>query len=190
MSSALLLVSSTSWTPDEDFAVLLDAMVQYDARASRNPSLCLPHILLFVTGKGPLKEYYINKIDQLHLTRVAIRTVWLEPEDYPRLLGCADLGVSLHASSSGVDLPMKVVDMLGSHTPVCALGYPCLADEMVTEGKNGVLFETSDGLCEKLERLLERDWEGLRRLQRYVQRTGYGTWEQEWESKAKSVIFG
>ena len=29
-----LIVSSTSWTPDEDFSILLDAAVQYDTKVA------------------------------------------------------------------------------------------------------------------------------------------------------------
>jgi beta-1,4-mannosyltransferase len=31
----------------------------------------------------------------LKLNRVVLRTAWLESEDYPKLLGVSDLGVSL-----------------------------------------------------------------------------------------------
>uniref|UniRef100_A0A2P2M0F5 Beta1 4 mannosyltransferase n=1 Tax=Rhizophora mucronata TaxID=61149 RepID=A0A2P2M0F5_RHIMU len=122
-----LLVSSTSWTPDEDFGILLEAAVMYDRRVAAilneddsieeeivwkeilaGKQCMFPRLLFVITGKGPEKEKYEEKIRRLCLKPVAFRTMWLSAEDYPLLLGSADLGVCLHTSSSGLDLPMKV----------------------------------------------------------------------------------
>jgi beta-1,4-mannosyltransferase len=73
-----------------------------------------------------MKEYYLNEIKKHRLQYVSILTMWLSAEDYSTLLGSADLGISLHSSSSGLDLPMKVVDMFGSGLPVCALKFKWL----------------------------------------------------------------
>ena len=93
-----LVTSSTSWTPDEDFGLLLDALVMLEERISLASSPL--KILLVVTGKGPQKTMYEKKISQLKMASVAVQTVWLQPGDYPRLLACADVGVSLHTSTS------------------------------------------------------------------------------------------
>ena len=70
--------------------------------------VALPRLLILVTGKGPQREHYQRRMAALRLQHVAFRTLWLEAQDYPLLLGSADLGISLHTSSSGLDLPMKV----------------------------------------------------------------------------------
>ena len=104
----LLVVSSTSWTPDENFALLLDALVLVDRELEAKHVKGLK-IAVVVTGKGPEKAHYEARMQTLQLKHVSVATAWLKPEDYPKLLGSADLGVSLHTSSSGLDLPMKVV---------------------------------------------------------------------------------
>jgi len=79
--------------------------------------------------EGPLRGHWERKMASLRLQRVALRTLWLEPGDYPRILGSADLGVSLQHSSSGWTCPWKVVDMFGCSLPVCALAYSWYAKE-------------------------------------------------------------
>ena len=118
-----LIVSSTSWTLDEDFGVLLDALKIYEttARVSHH----LPKVIVIVTGRGPLQSAFLAQIAELESSwqYVRVRTTWLASEDYPKLLGAADLGVSLHWSSSGLDLPMKIVDMFGAGLPVLSRDF-------------------------------------------------------------------
>ena len=105
---------------------------------------------MLVTGKGVGKRAFEREIERLEVFEewewVRIRTEWLSLEDYPKLLGTllsllpppssrrtdevsenelgsGDLGISLHTSTSGLDLPMKVVDMFGCGLPVLALGF-------------------------------------------------------------------
>lgn len=139
-----LIVSSTSWTEDEDFSILLSAIDSYEAAAAADPSV-YPKLLFVITGKGPLKSYYEEKISKMQLSHTRIVTLWLSASDYPQLLGCADLGVSLHKSTSGMDLPMKVVDMFGCGLPVCALGFDSI-DELVHDGENGLIFKNAEQL--------------------------------------------
>ncbi|XP_076065591.1 ALG1, chitobiosyldiphosphodolichol beta-mannosyltransferase [Oratosquilla oratoria] len=146
-----ILVSSTSWTEDEDFSILLHALSDYEAVRKEFPSH-YPPLIVVITGKGPQKEYYLSLIEEQNWQHVAVVTPWLDASDYPRLLASADLGVSLHYSSSGLDLPMKVVDMFGCGLPVAAINFQALP-ELVKHNENGLIFETKEELANLLQ-----DW--------------------------------
>lgn len=90
-----LLVSSTSWTEDEDFRILLLALQAYETKRSTGKS-GLPPLICVITGKGPMKHTYCNIIASKKWRHVQVITPWLQPQDYPRLLASADLGVCLH----------------------------------------------------------------------------------------------
>ncbi|XP_070837117.1 chitobiosyldiphosphodolichol beta-mannosyltransferase [Chaetodon trifascialis] len=185
-----LLLSSTSWTEDEDFSVLLQALEEYEAFVRGGASL--PDVLCVITGKGPQKEHYRKLIGSLHLEHVTICTPWLEAEDYPVLLGSADLGVCLHKSSSGLDLPMKVVDMFGCCLPVCAIHFDCL-HELVKHEQNGLIFRDSQELAEQLKSLLSDfpSSEGRLGAFRRNLRTSRGQrWDDNWDQNVLPLITG
>jgi len=47
----------------------------------------LPDLVCAITGKGPLKDFYMAIIDLKNWKHVKIKTPWLENEDYPKILG-------------------------------------------------------------------------------------------------------
>ena len=66
------------------------------------------------------------------------------------MVGSADLGLCLHRSSSGLDIPMKVADMFGAGLPVCALDYGSCLTEQVRHGENGLVFADASQLAAQL----------------------------------------
>ncbi|XP_050312422.1 chitobiosyldiphosphodolichol beta-mannosyltransferase [Anthonomus grandis grandis] len=141
-----LLVSSTSWTEDEDFSILFSALQNYEDHYTSHK---LPDLICFITGKGHSKQFYCDKIKNQQWQHVTVITPWLEPSEYPKIIASADLGVSLHTSSSGLDLPMKVVDMFGCCLPVLAHDFKCL-NELAVHGENSYSFSTAEELSEQL----------------------------------------
>ncbi|CAI5736387.1 unnamed protein product [Hyaloperonospora brassicae] len=183
-----VIISSTSWTADEDFGILLAALELLDQRTSSLSSSEFPNLLVVVTGKGPQKAMYLEKIRQLAFKRIRIATMWLEASDYPLVLGSADLGVCLHTSSSGLDLPMKVLDMFGCGLPVCAIGFKCLA-ELVQHDKNGLVFESPEQLSAQLYGLLKghpTDTADLHRLRSSL--TTVEHWPENWNRVASPLF--
>ena len=136
---------------------------------------------------------YLDRISSLtssgKLNNITIRTAWLTAQDYATLLACADLGVCLHKSSSGVDLPMKVVDMFGAGLPVVGYaGYESWG-ELVKEGVNGRGFETSEELAQVLEELFV-DIAGimLGKLRKGAEEEGRRRWDEEWNGVAGRLL--
>jgi beta-1,4-mannosyltransferase len=185
-----VLVSSTSWTPDEDFSILLDALVGYSSTLSGNRKL--PELLVVITGKGPQKSHYLKKIAELEksgkLKNVSIKTAWLPTFAYARLLASADLGISLHQSSSGVDLPMKVVDMFGAGLPVAGYSSYESWPELVKEGVNGRGFSTTEELHSLLTQLLSDDGTKLAKLRDQVLAERVHSWDEEWAEVAAPAM--
>lgn len=222
-----IIVSSTSWTEDEDFNILLNALIQYDETVSsykdedcknnsvqttdindyiqsilktsnKNgsvfelPNRGLYKLAVIITGKGPDKVKYENKIKELKLKSVRIITKWLESNEYPLLLGSVDFGLSLHKSSSGIDLPMKIIDMFGCCLPVLSIDYKCLREELVENGKNGLLFTDSHDLYILLILIFNKDYD-IEVLIKYFKnniklKNQSGDWNKIWLNKFKSII--
>ena len=164
-SKPIIMISSTSWTPDEDFSMLLDSFIKTEEmildtiedKSQKNiyniTQDKIKKILFLITGRGPMRDKFMEKVSEANLKFFDVKSIWLESDDYPKLLSLVDLGISLHYSSSGIDLPMKVVDMFSGCLPVASIYYETI-NELVEENVNGFLFKNSKDLCKILTNVI------------------------------------
>jgi len=189
------VVCPTSWTEDEDFDVVIDAVLRLEDRIrgweALSRSRRFPDLVILVTGDGERRTKFERRFAGLPARRVHLRARWLEPEDYPRVVGSADLGLCLHRSSSGLDIPMKVADMFGAGVPVCALDYGATLAERVRHGSNGLLFSTAEQLANVLFDLFETfpaDDQLFERLRSGARKSARMSWDEGWTREALPVV--
>jgi beta-1,4-mannosyltransferase len=189
------IVCPTSWTEDEDFDVVIDAVLRLEDRIrgweTMSKARRFPDLAILVTGDGARRTEFERRFAGLPARRVHLRARWLEPEDYPRVVGSADLGLCLHRSSSGLDIPMKVADLFGAGVPVCALDYGATLAERVRHGTNGLLFSTADQLASMLFDLFEEfpaDDQTFDRLRTGARKSARMSWDEGWTREAQPVL--
>lgn len=189
------IVCPTSWTEDEDFDVAIEAVMQLEERirgweAGRSGRR-FPDLVILVTGDGARRAEFERRFAGLPARRIQLRARFLEPDDYPRVVGSADLGLCLHRSSSGLDIPMKIADLFGAGVPVCAIDYGACLAERVRHGDNGLLFSTGRQLADVLFDLFETfpvDQTMLDRLRAGARKSARPTWEEGWVREAQPVL--
>jgi len=180
-----IVVCPTSWTPDEDFDLLLEAL----ERAERQLGGARPQLAVLLTGRGALRESFESRLAKRRLISIVVRTIWLEPADYPMLIGMADIGLCLHQSSSGLDLPMKLADLRGAGVPVAVYDYGPVLGEVMTMGQEGVLFRDPGELAKLLAAVGRPSADaGLAQARAWLAHHPPERWETQWTQSARPVL--
>ncbi len=185
----VVLVSSTSWSQDEDMVMLLDALAMLAAPAADRHGVARP-LVLVATGLGPGRAAFETRARGIESPGLRIVTGWLAEDLYRDLLRAADLGISMHRSASGLDLPMKIVDMIEAGLPVLAYDYaPCLGELLPRERAAG-LFTTASELAACLRTLMRDDPElaRLTRARAEIAELALPGWAEEWRRVALPIL--
>ena len=186
-----IVVCPTSWTPDEDFDLLLESLERAERQLTRAGDVAAPQLVVFLTGRGPLRETFAARAARRTFKAIAVRTIWLEPDDYPKLIGMADLGLCLHQSSSGLDLPMKLADLRGAGVPSAVYDYAPVIGEAMTVGQEGVTFRDPGDLANVLVGVANRTSppdSPLGRSRAWINANAPERWDAQWNAAARPVL--
>ena len=182
-----IVVCPTSWSPDEDFDLLLEAL----ERAERQLKSDAPMLIVILTGRGPLRDTFEARLARRSLKAIVVKTLWLEPADYPVMIGLADLGLCLHQSSSGLDLPMKLADLRGAGVPVAVYDYAPVLGEVMTTGQQGVLFRDPGDLANVLVSVARGSTPAdasLSKSRAWLAHNPAERWDAQWDKSARPVL--
>jgi beta-1,4-mannosyltransferase len=194
-----IVVCPTSWTPDEDFDLLLESLERAERQllktrpndggqpGDKPAGLSIPDLVLFLTGRGPLRSTFEHRAARRNFKAIAVKTAWLEPADYPTLIGMADFGLCLHQSSSGLDLPMKLADFRGAGVPVAVYDYAPVLGEVMATGREGLTFREPGELANLFIAIATRSTADsvLSKSRAWLAQHPPERWDKQWEEAVK-----
>jgi len=185
-----IVISPTSWTRDEATDLVFAAADALELMwRGRGP---VDGLIVVLSGIGAGRAAFEQRLRARTGARVHIVTTWVSGDDYPALIAGADAGLSLHRSSSGLDLPMKICDLFGASLPVCALDYGPTLRELITLDGNALLFADGNELASCLDQLFSAwptptaRWQQLRSGAAAV--ADGPRWMAGWQSEAREVL--
>src|SRR4029079_13251659 len=175
------------------FDLLLEALERTDRALGADPAVDghSTALAILMTCRGTMRPEFERRVARRDFERVAVRTLWLEPGDYPVLIGMADAGLCLHQSSSGLDLPMKLADFRGAGIPACAYDYAPVLTEALTPGHEGVTFRDPGELAALLLALARGDLASVPKFasaRSWLIANPVERWEQHWASVAAPAL--
>ena len=195
-----IVVCPTSWTPDEDFDLVLEALERTERQLKRDAEPAAardssgdksPALVVFLTGRGAIRQTFEARAARRNFTSIAVKTLWLEPADYPKLIGMADLGLCLHQSSSGLDLPMKLADLRGCGVPVAVFDYAPVLGEVMTSGQQGVTFHDPGDLSTVFLNVAKGSVAAdspMARARVWLAENSPERWDAQWAAAARPVL--
>lgn len=184
IARSVVAVSPTSWSADEDMGMLLDGLHRYVEVWRRTMPVARPTvpILLFATGLGPLRSAFEERARSLAGAEIQIITGWLPATLYRDLLRAADIGISMHRSASGLDIPIKLLDMIGAELPPIAFDFGVCLDEVLPDPIRAMGFDDADTLASRLTSIAGAPDKArvLDRLRAQLAVGRKATWMEEW----------
>ena len=180
-----LCVCPTNWGADEDFDLLLEALERTDRSLSKGSQAGRLSVLL--TGSGEFRAAFETRLSRRQFTHISVRVAEV---DLRAAIASADIGLCLHQSASGLDLPIVLSDLRAAGVPACVYDYAPVLTEVLTNGKEGVRFGEPGELMTLLVAVATRDASSespLARSRAWLAANPADTWEDEW-SKAMAVI--
>ncbi len=189
-----IAICPTGWTPSDDFDLLLEGLERSERRLAARGSghdATSPDIAVLLTGRGPQRSVVEARLARRSFSRIAVRTTWLEPADYVVAVGMADLGICLHQSASGLDLPGKLAEFRGAAVPAVALDYAPVLGEVLEKGKQGITFRDPGELATILFALATNDLESqpaLMTARAWLAAHPAERWEEHWQEIAAPVL--
>jgi beta-1,4-mannosyltransferase len=189
-----LVLAPTTWTMQEDFDMLIEALERAERQLARDAAHADAQgkrLIVWMVGRGPGREAFDRRLARRSFAALAVRTLSLDADDYAAAVGAADLGLCLHQSSSGLDLPSEMADFRGAGVPASAFDYAPVLSEVLTDGCEGIAFRDAGALSSVLvdvTRGTQSAGDALPRARQWLAAHPAESWEDHWDRQAKPLF--